>query len=330
MKFPKQKYSGKSFLVASVMFLLASVIIVFSFRNNTSNTPISSDISFSTTPTPFPLPALVSDSPSYLTTIIDQVFGKKEQIIDPSSIAENSERQAENEYLDLYSENGYIPINVQWWQKESKQVYEYVNKRLGATISEKVIVIFVPPQSRNCAPRGTTFHEQQPVIMIFANKDTREEQILAVLAHELGHVFIHQKYKDLSDVTLNEGIATWAAGDYWKDWKGADFNSDVRAFINNGTYLPLYQNYYLEKAYDESSSDCIIYRDILLTEIASFLDFLIQDYGTESLFSLFETKQPELVDGQRVVYPPDFKDVFGLEFNQLEYEWLKTLVQTSP
>jgi len=331
MKFLKRKYSGKPVLFASAVLLLVSVIVVFLLHiNDISNSITSVELSFSATPTPYPLPTLVNDSPSYLTTIIGQVFRKKEQIIAPFSITENSKPQAENEYLNLYSENGHIPVNVQWWQEESKQVYEYVSKRIDTTITEKVIVIFVAPQSRNCASRGITFHDKQPVIMIFANEDTSEKQILATLAHELGHVFIHKKYKDLSDNTLIEGMANWAAGNYWEDWKGADFNSAVRAFVTDGVYLPLYQNYYLEKAYDAGSPDCIVHRDILLTEVASFLDFLIQNYGTDALSLLFETKPPELVDGRRITYPSDFKDVFGLEFNQLEYEWLKALLEPSP
>lgn len=305
-------------------------MIVFLLNSsNTSNVIAPLTLSYSTTPTPYPLPTQIYDSPSYLTTIIGQVFGKKELLPNPARITDNGQRQAENVYLDLYSENNYLPVDIEWWQKQSQQVYEYVGKRLDTAISEKVVVIFVPPQSRNCAPRGTTFHEQQPVVMIFADQDTSKEQILAVLAHELGHVFIHQKYGNLSDITLNEGMATWAAGDYWKGWKGFDFNSGVRSFITDGTYLPLVQNYYLGKAYDDKSPNCIIHRDILLTEMASFLDFLILNYGEKQLSSLFDVQQPELLNNQRVVYPPDFKGVYGLEFNQLEDEWLKTLLQPS-
>ena len=326
MNFLKQKYSSKFVLFASIVFLLASFMVLFS-RNRVITASL--DLSFSTTPTPYPLPTQVYESPSYFITIFGQVFGKKELFPNPAQIIDNGQRQAGNVYLDLYSENNFLPVDVRWWQQESQLVYEYVSKRLGTTNSEKAIVIFAPPQSRNCAPRGTTFHEQQPVVMIFADQDTSKGQILAVLAHELGHVFIHQKYKDLNDITLIEGMATWAAGDYWKVWKGADFNSDVRAFIDRGTYLPLVQNYYLEKAYDDNSPGCIIHRDLLLTEMASFLDFLIQNYGSESLSSLLDTKPPGLADGQRVVYPPNFKGVYGSEFNQLEYEWLEFLLQPS-
>jgi len=328
MKFLKQTPSNKTVLYASIVFISASIMIVLFVNKNNASESIS-PLTLSTTPTPYPLPTQAYDSPSYFTTIFGQIFGKRNQSVDPSQITTDGQRQAENEYFDLYSENGYLPVDVQWWQKESKQVYEYVSQRLGATVSEKVIVTFVPPNSGNCAPRGTTFHEQQPVIVIFADKDTSKEQILAVLAHELGHVFIHQKYENLSDVALNEGMATWAAGDYWKGWKGVDFNSGVVGFVNDKTYLPLFQNFDMSKAYDDNSPDCIIHRDVLLTELASFLDYLIQNYGSEKLAALFDVPQPELTNNQRIIYPPNFKDVYDLEFNQLEYEWLKTLFSLS-
>lgn len=327
MKFQKQKSSNKIFLYASIVFLSISIVIVLFFDKKDVPASISSLV-LSTTPTPYPLPTQVYGSQPYLITIIGQVFGKKEQF-NPYTIVNNAQRQAENVYLELYTENDYLPVDVQWWQKESRQVFEYVNKRLDATINEKVIIIFVPPISGNCAPRGTTIFELQPTILIFADKDTSKEQILAVLAHELGHVFIRQKYENLSNVALNEGMATWAAGNYWKVWKGLDFNASVISFVDDKIYLPLSQNFNMIKAYDKGSPDCILHRDILLTELASFIDYLIQNYGQEKLAVLFDVRQPELMNKQKIIYPPNFKDVYDLELNQLEYEWLETLFQSS-
>ncbi|MBN1265735.1 MAG: M48 family metalloprotease [Anaerolineales bacterium] len=309
-------------------FLLTFVAMMFLCDgDNAESVSTTPDLSFSSTPTPYPLPARVYTSSFDLLTIIGQVFNNTNPLPDPSQITDQSQLITENEYFELYSNNGFLPVDIQWWQSESRQVYEYVSTRLDTAISEKVKVIFLLPRAGKNPARGTTFHEQQPVIVIFADQNTSKEQILAVLAHELGHVVIHHKYQDVNDLALDEGMATWAAGEYWEDWKGTDFNSGVRAYIQNGTFLPLFQNYYLEKAFENDSPDCIFFRDILLTEMASFMDFLIQNYGTEYLSSLFATRQPESADGQRVVYPPNFKDVFGLEFNQLEYEWLRTLLQ---
>ena len=236
---------------------------------------------------------------------------------------------AENGYFEFYGENDNLPVDAEWWQNESKEVYEYVSKRLDSTIPDRLAVIFVSPQSRIYAPRGTTFFEQQPIIVIYADQETGKKQISAVFAHELGHVLVHQKYQNLNDLILDEGMATWAAGLYWDEWQGADFDSAVRSFITDKTYLPLTENYYLDKAYDNNSPNCLIHRDILLTETASFLDYLIRQYGIDRLSKLMNTKKPEFQNGQKsYYYPSDFLDVYNLEFNQLEYEWLKTLFQS--
>lgn len=326
MGIQKIKLTKRLFVSAVTVLLLAgAIVLILSITKKNTDTPIPSTYSFSTTPTPCPLPTKAHHSSFSIANFLDQIFGIRNQSTDPSLI-KKGQQEAENTHFELYSESNFLPVDILWWQRESEQVYDYVSSRLNATISEKVIVTFLPPQSGNCAPRGTTLHEQQPMIIVFTNQATSEEQILATLAHELGHVFLHQEYPNFSDVALTEGMATWAAGEYWRDWKGADFNSGVRTFISNGTYLPLYPNYDLWKAYDKKSPDCITHRDILLTEFASFLDFLLQNYGAEKLSALFDIRQPELVNNQRVVYSPNYRDVYGLEFNQLEYEWLKTLL----
>jgi hypothetical protein len=324
----KQKSSKKTFIFTSFLLLFSSILILVLVKTHTfSEAPTLTELSFSITPTPNSLQTQVYGSSSIFQTIFGQLFTKGSESIDPTRIIEGGQVVAENPYIDLYVENDFLPIDIEWWQQESKAVYEYVGERLDTSLSNKVIVTFTLPKAGDCTSRGTTFHEQQSIIVIFASKNTTKEQILATLAHELGHVFIHKKHENLTDVALTEGLATWAAGDYWEAWKGFDFNSSVQAFVSNGTYLPIFSNYDMKLAYDDNSSECITHRDILLTEIASFIDYLYQNYGVENLSRLFNMRQPELVNSQRVVYPPNYKDAFGLELNQLEYIWLKTLVQ---
>ncbi len=327
MKFPSQKSLIKLFIVAGIILLLVcGFYFAVSIKNkNTAETITEFHLLLSATPTPYPLPTKVYDQPSYLTVIWGQIFGNRNKLADPSEIKQNAKRQIGDEFMDLYIQNDYLAINSEWWQQESKQVYEYVSHRLDITIDEKVTVIFVPPQMGNCAPRGTTFHEQPPVILIFVNQDTSRDQILATLAHELGHVFIHKKYENLSDVALSEGMAAWAAGDYWKAWKGVDFNNAVLSYITDKTYLSLIQNYDIKKAFDDVPG-CINNRDILLTEFASFIDYLIQSRSLKQLSTLFNVQQPELINNQQIVYPPNFKAAYGSELNQLEQEWLRSLL----
>jgi hypothetical protein len=329
MNFPRQKLLNKMLSYTAIVILLSgALILLLHNRNNASDISITPSLLSSITPTPYPLPTTAYDLSPFLTIVPETISAADNQSTDSMQIEEDSQQQAENEYIDLYSVNGYLPVDVPWWQQESKQVYEYVSKRLDTVMGEKVIVKFFSPDSRNCPARGRAILEEGAIV-IFADENTSEEQILGVLAHELGHLFTFKRYRNLNDQALSEGMATWAAGDYWEKWKGFDFNSGVRNYITNDVYLPLFENYDLEKAYDPNAPDCITHRDILYTEFASFLDYLIQTYGMEQLSALFDVRQPEIINNKNIVYPPNYKDVYGLEFNQLEYEWLKTLLQPS-
>jgi hypothetical protein len=276
------------------------------------------------TPTPDPLTTTVYKQPSFLAKIIDQVIGPKNSLPTPDQILADGQKVAESAHLEFYMEKNYAPVDIIWWQKQAEQIYGDVSERIDTSLSTKIIVAFLKPLTGNCVPRGITYHEQEPMILIFADQDTGREQVLAAFAHELGHAFLHQKFEGSGDVALNEGLATWAAGNYWEVWKGMSFDDSVRLYINNGTYLPLFQNYDLSQAYEDTPG-CLTRRDTLLTELASFMDYLIRIFGIEKMDELFKVQEPELTRAQYVIYPPDYKGVYGFEFNQLEIAWLISL-----
>ena len=171
-----------------------------------------------------------------------------------------------------------------------------------------------------------------PIITIFADKHTSHAQVLGVLAHEVGHV--------LQEVGTERHWGVFSALPLMKDRlpgrrgvtgkrgkKFPSFDASVRSYLDASTYLPLYANYDLSLAY--SGENCIEKRDILYTEWASFIDFLLTTYGTDQLEALFHSSPPEEteIDGERVVVwtPADFEGVYGSELNQLEAEWLSHL-----
>jgi hypothetical protein len=277
------------------------------------------------TPTPDPLPTMTMKQPSTFARIFNQIFGKKSPIPTPIEVMAESQKVAENEHFEFYSESDALPVDLAWWEQQADQVYAYVGGRINFSPGTKIRVVFLPPQTGNCAPRGLTYHEDKPMVLIFANQQTSQEQILAVFAHELGHAFLHQKFVGSGDVALNEGMTTWAAGDYWRAWQGASFDDSVRAFLENGTYMSLFQNYDLALAYQDTPG-CLERRDTLLTETASFLDYLIRTYGFENIGVLFNIPEPEQIRTQLVIYPPDYRGVYGYEFNQLEAAWLQSLL----
>jgi hypothetical protein len=331
MNFLNNKASRKNLTYVSISVLLVSIVMSFLFKNNnTADIFVTNDLLSSITPTPFPLQIESYDTPSFWETALRQLLTQANQPTHPVQILDSAQKLAEDEHLILSSIDDYLPVEISWWQEEVPEVYSYVSERLGATTSEKIILIFLSPRPGNCATRGMTYHEQQPVIAIYANEETSKEQILAVLAHEFGHVLIAEKYETLNDLALNEGMATWAAGNYWTKWKDEDFDTLVKASLENETYLSLFHNYSLKKAYDDNLENCLFHRDQLLEELASFLDYLIQNYGQEKLSTLFDMRQPELINNQRIIYRPDFQGIYGTELNQLEYEWLNSLLQTNP
>ena len=276
------------------------------------------------TPAPEPLPTTVYKQPSSFAKIIDHFFGDKNRPPSPEQVMAYGQKAAESVHLEFYVEKNYTPVDLGWWQQQAEQIYDDVGERTDTYLDTKIIVAFLKPQTGNCTPRGITYHEQKPIILIFADQGTSHEQILATFAHELGHVFLHRKFEGSGDATLNEGMATWSAGNAWQAWKGASFNDSVRIYRNNGTYLPLVQNYDLSQAYTDKPG-CLTRRDTLLTELASFMDFLIRTYGIEKMDELFKAQPPELSGSQYVIHPPDYKGVYGFEFNQLETAWLISL-----
>ena len=182
------------------------------------------------TPTPDPLPTTVYRSPSSLVKIINRVFSNKNSLPSPDQVITDGQKVAESIHFEFYEVKDYFPVDLPWWQQQAEQIYGYVSERTNTAISPKINVAFLQPQTGNCAPRGITYNENEPLILIFADQNTRKEQISAAFAHELGHAFLHLKFEGSGDAALNEGMATWAAGHYWQAWKGASFDDSVRFF----------------------------------------------------------------------------------------------------
>jgi hypothetical protein len=308
--------------------VMASVVILIAAYDRSPEPPtVMVDLSQSSTPTPCPLPTRSSKPSSKIITLFNQIFKKHTSVPELVTILTEGELQVDTDPFALYTLKESMPVDKDRWAENSTQVFSYVTQRSGIIPTQKIIVAFLPPDNSTCPVRGTSFNDKPPLILIYADQNTSQEQISATLAHELGHVLAYQQYPQLTDVALSEGFATWSAGAYWSAWQGIDFDDFVRSSLREGTYLPLWQNYDLNKAYDRNSSTCLADRDALLTEMASFIDYLVRTYGADKLTALFNVRPPETGSKRTIVYPPDYASVYGLELNQLEYLWLQNLMQ---
>jgi hypothetical protein len=191
----------------------------------------------------------------------------------------------------------------------------------------KIPVIFRPPSSVPCPPRGLAW-VHPPRIIIYADDKTSREQLLGVLAHELGHILIMPQFEGIPRA-LNEGLATWASAPYFNAWLGnPSLDAAVRSYFTDATYLPLHQNYYLTDIYpgmeETSSESCISRREALYIEWASFLGYLIEQHGMEKIEELIAAvREPEMTEAGLAIRPADFEGVYGSSLNQLEAAWLR-------
>lgn len=212
------------------------------------------------------------------------------------------------------------------------EIFDYVASRLGVSIADRIAVTFSPPEPGLCPSRARIFPiTPLPPIFIYIDESTGSKQISGAFAHELGHVLhlvaIHNG-RTLSS-NFAEGFASWAAGRYWLDWMDETFfQSAVAKLVDTGAYLPLHENdgqtdTVGAQAANRYGEDCMKRRDILYTEWAAFIDYLVDKYGRDKLYELIRTGAP-LSDPTSGA--PDFASIYGSTLPQLEAEWLRTLV----
>jgi hypothetical protein len=297
--------------------------------------PASAQTDATPTPDPMPTQSFQLDEPLFAE------FDENALHIPPDFMG-NLELIAETDHFLIHASGGYFPVDdPEQFARDAEEVYDYVSTRLEVTSDEKTIILFERPDSNVCPVRGFAIvsppsdpyaGDYPPEIVIYTDENTSHTQIMGVLAHELGHVLTQRNNEQRwmpAEAGHSEGMATWAAGRYWHAWQGTtSFSDSVRAHFEQSKYLSLREHYDLEPAY--SGGDCLVSRDILYTEWASFIEFLLYEYGYERLEVLFRSPKWEWVetDEERVLYVTlaDYQGVYGLELNQLEAHWLDHLM----
>jgi hypothetical protein len=242
------------------------------------------------------------------------------------------QRVAETEHFTVYAPAGELPAAVPDLPERAERVLDEVVARLGPLAEERggIRITFRPPSDMACPPRGLA-SSHPPRVIIFADDQTTEEQILGVLAHELGHIVIMNRFERIPS-TFNEGLATWGSVPYFNAWLGKpSLDAAVRSYVEDSAYLPLHENYYLTNIYpgeeQGTSEGCITRRETLYIEWASFIGYLMDEYGVEKLEKLIETApDAERTDETVVFKAADFEGVYGNSLNQLEAAWLRHIL----
>ncbi len=278
------------------------------------------------TPTPSPTPYVTPTAEPVPTRMLGEQ--EEEIAISPEGPdAPEPQEIAETEHFTFYGPEGALPAAVADLPERAEAIFDEVSARLGISTEEKTQVTFRPPSSQPCPPRGLAA-PRPPRIFIYADDGTSKEQILGVLAHEVGHILIAERFQDVPRA-LNEGLTTWASARSFTPWLGyPSLDAAVQSHVANGTYLPLHENYHLTDIYpgeeEGTSENCIARRETLYVEWASFLGYLIEQHGMEKLETLIETvPDPERTEEGTVVIPADFEGVYGSSLNQLEAAWLR-------
>jgi hypothetical protein len=235
---------------------------------------------------------------------------------------------AETEHFTFHTNgDGYLPVDLERWKVQAEVIYAYVADRVQARSTEKVAVGFLPPQQQECPIRGLAAQGNPPQILIYADEQASEPYLFAVLAHELGHAIPSEGFAGglPNDLSLTEGLATWAAGKYWLEWKQvASLDELVRGYIQAGTYMPMTEAVALPQIYpwqEGSGKDCLTRRDQFYTQWAAFIDYLIERFGWDKVHQLFESAHSAVEGSQNVDYPTDYPAVLGLALNQIEADW---------
>jgi hypothetical protein len=325
------------FIIAALLFLIfLSACGLFStttrFFPRQAHLPWFNATAVPPTVTPYPLPTRADDdrpaatpapTGNASTTLLDEYM--------PDHIV-----AAETAHYVIYTEKDYFPVDRKWWLEQVEKVYAYVSHRLqNAQVKEKIHLGFLPSDPQTCPVRGLASHDHPPVILIYAAPDSSPSYLLGVLAHETGHAISSEGFPEgmPGDLALAEGLATWSSEKYWMNWMNApSLDSMVSGYLQHGAYESIRENFDLHGIYpwQNAGKDCLARRDKVYSEWASFLGYLIQNYGWDKAHRLFRLPEAQHSSGKIFSFPPDYEGIYGKSLNQLEEDWLQSIEKRFP
>lgn len=115
-------------------------------------------------------------------------------------------------------------------------------------------------------------------LVVFIDDSTSFDYIFGVFTHEAGHLVQERWACSTIHKMIDEGFATWISGKYYLEWQAYhSYHHALATFKNNGTLFPLLSNP------EPYPLDAFTSRDIIYLEWASFIDFIVSEYGLKPL-----------------------------------------------
>jgi len=210
--------------------------------------------------------------------------------------------------LVVQVDDGLYPDERAELEAEVRRALVYSSGRFASQLSAPVTAAV--RDDGGCGLSGIAYTDIR-VVEVHTCQGIARGRAVAILAHEFGHQLAQDRYGPAhlsADLMLSEGIATWAAGEYWLAGH-ADFRSYVRAQHDSGVLYPLATHY---------SGLGVGAMNALYYQWASFIEFLLQRDGREKLDRLY-------VSGAGAPGSADYQGVYGVGLDQLEREWLAWL-----
>lgn len=184
---------------------------------------------------------------------------------------------------------------------ETIKAYDYVTSRVRAKANAPFSAIY--RNDPNCGLGGITFADRR-ICQTNTCNGIEIINAVAIQAHEFVHQIMFDKYRrPAGSVILNEGYATYGAGDYW----GADHAEKVRYYKSQGLFFPLDTPLPAFAPQNMNTYNALYY------QWSTFCGFLLERYGQEKFDQVY------VMDDK--LGAAQFQTVYGKTIEELEIEW---------
>ena len=217
-------------------------------------------------------------------------------------------RVAQTERLDVYvGLRTFSPAQVAGLAPRLEAYLRSNEERFGTTLAQRVSLAFYRPSlAPDADTRGVAYTEEGRAQVFYRPYESTDRAAI-VAAHELAHHLQAQRYgpaaQKRADTILLEGMATWITGDLWLARYGAPhWRGRARQLEAAGVPLRLLgaTRYGSDNAYELW---------------ASFVDFLVSNYGMEKIDQLYHSS------AGREPGSADYAGVLGKPLDELADDW---------